>query len=773
MSEKQRDTLVLAILALVPTLLFLDVLLGVNAFYARDISQYYVPAKKVLREIVLSGHFPYWNPLFAAGQPMAANPEHEVFYPLTWLILLPDYLHAVQILPLLHIFIATFAMYALLRSMELGRTAACIGALSFGVGGVVCSNLILFPILFSLAWLPLTCLYTRRFLLHRLPRDFALAAFFLGVQLLVGEPTTAFQSGVLLGLYALHRGRKGAMRNVAFVGAISIAALCVAAVQVIPTLDHFRDTARARGIEFDLVSRWSMPFHRLTEVFYPYALGRDAAHDHAQYWAWPLYGEDTKVPFYFSIYSGLLLTVMAAAGVLARMRGTMLLLVTAAISIVAAAGANTPLLRILYDAGARTIRYPEKFVLMFVFALVVFGAHALDRFLRGDEAMRRHALRVALATTIAAAAIALFSLTDAYERAFRAFWSIPSTERVDWVLPVSRQDWFYAAGRGMLLVLLLASFTRVRRPLWIVLGGLFAVADLAPVAIEVSPRVPMEFYREVPAVVRQFPEKRDDFRIFHIANWSGETRAGHFYRQRHPDFFWRLRNALVPFIPAQHGLHIAIPGDFDLTEVTATDDFTRAVWALEDSGNKDWLNIVVPMSNIRYLGIYRKPEEAMAETQGRPHVLQPVKFVEGEHQPRHYFADQMETARDWREFVRKLSAKRYSRRVAFVGADPFLPGRGTVRGVEEWPNGARIDVEAEGRAFLVMSVTPHRHWRISIDGRPVPAVVTNIGYQGVIVPAGRHRVEMTYRNPFIAIGAAISIVTLLALAYVFCRMRGL
>ena len=51
-------------------------------------------------------------------------------------------------------------------------------------------------------------------------------------------------------------------------------------------------------------------------------------------------------------------------------------------------------------------------------------------------------------------------------------------------------------------------------------------------------------------------------------------------------------------------------------------------------------------------------------------------------------------------------------------------------------------------------------------------MVTNIGYQGVEVPAGRHIVEMRYRNPLISAGAAISAATLLALAIVFCRMRG-
>jgi uncharacterized membrane protein YfhO len=93
--------------------------------------------------------------------------------------------------------------------------------------------------------------------------------------------------------------------------------------------------------------------------------------------------------------------------------------------------------------------------------------------------------------------------------------------------------------------------------------------------------------------------------------------------------------------------------------------------------------------------------------------------------------------------------------------------------VREWANGARIDVAAAGRAFLVMSVTPHKYWRITIDGKPAQSMVTNIGYQGVVVPAGRHVVEMRYRNPLIAIGAAISAATLLALTIVFCRMRGL
>jgi hypothetical protein len=778
--SRRRDAFVLAILAAVPALLFLDVLLGWRGFYVRDVMHYYYPAKKVLREIVLSGHFPYWNPWFSAGQPMAANPEHEVFYPLTWLILLPDYVHAFQLLPLLHVFLATFTMYALLRSMDLGRPAACIGALSFGIGGLLCSMLILFPYLFSIAWLPLTCLFARRFLLQRRRRDFLLAAFFLGLQLLIGEPTTAFQTGVLLGLYAIYRGVKdertprGVAKRVGVIGAISVAALLVAAVQVIPTLDHFRDTARARGIDYGNVQRWSTPFPRLAELVYPTILGRHAALDHSRYWASALYGADTKVPFYFSIYSGLLLTLMAAAGVLSRRRGTVLVLTIGTISIIAAAGAHTPLLRMLYDAGiAATLRYPEKFVLLLVFTVLVFGAQSLDRLLSGDEALRKAALALAGVVTLVAIGLALFSLTSSYEPVFRRAWSIAAGRDVREMIGLAHIGWFVATCRGVLLLILLAALPRIRRPLWIALATLFAIVDLGSLVPELTPRTPLSFYRNPPAVVQQFPAQRDDFRIFHMANWAGRSRSGTFYQQARPELYPILRNSLAPLTPAAHGLRIVLSGDFDLTELVPTDEFTKAAWRLADAKQSNWLNVVAAMSNIRYVGIYRRPEEALRLANGDLANIQPVKFVEGTGHPRYYFATEMDVARDTGEFVRKLSARRYTRQVAFVGANAFAPANGVVQRVHEWTNGARLDVEAAGNAFLVMSVTPHKYWRVTIDGRPASSVVTNVGYQGVAVPRGRHTVEMRYRNPLIAVGAAISLATLLALAIAFCRMRGL
>jgi hypothetical protein len=183
----------------------------------------------------------------------------------------------------------------------------------------------------------------------------------------------------------------------------------------------------------------------------------------------------------------------------------------------------------------------------------------------------------------------------------------------------------------------------------------------------------------------------------------------------------------------------------------------------------DWFNIALSMSNGGYITVHEDPEVAHARAGGNLRLLQPTKVMKGIPYPRYYFASTLVPVRDREEFVALLLKKRYPRDVAFVTAPVFSGAAGHVHRWKETANTAAIDVEAPGRAFLVMSVTPHKYWRVAIDGVETEPIVTNIGYQGIVVPPGRHTVTMRYRNPLIAAGAAISLATLLALALIARR----
>ncbi len=723
----KRDGIALAILAAIITLFFIDVLAGYNTLYLRDLSHYYYPAKHVLREIVRGGEFPYWNPLLAGGQPMAANPEHEVFYPLTWLILLPDYDLGFRLLVLLHVYIAAWTMYALLRSMRCSPAAAFLGALSFALGGAVLSCLVLLPILLSLAWLPLTCLFTRRFLRDRRPRDFVPAALSLGVQVLVGEPTTIAQTGFVLGVYALFRFR---LRGVALVALVAIAAFAVGMVALLPAIDHARDSVRAHGFAFQFVTTWSTPPLRLAELVFPDVLPNGGA---------KLYERGT--PFLLGIYPGLLVAALLVAGLVLRARGAGITATILIASWLLALGHHTPLWRWLYDAGlARSVRYPEKFLLMGLFAATVFAARML-----GDARARR----VAVYVSAAIAAVALVR------------WS-----------PV-------AVLLAALLALLLRNFEHRAA---VALTAVFVLLDLGLQIPKLAPRMPAEYLTEPPLLARQLPAQRDAWRLMHVIEWqTQDVRFRPFTAG--PELYWIRRNALRPMMPARWGIRTVMEADYDQTALLPTTDFVEAAWWLAHV-RRDWPEIIGPMANAHFLGSYDDPRAALARVNGDRRIVQPVKIDRLGNNPRYYFAERVETIRDVRDFGERLAKATSTRGVAYVGRgfSPPLPVARAAEGgglkprptlIRETANTVLLRVTTPTPALLVMSVTPHKYWRITIDDRPAEAIGVNVGFQGVVVPEGEHRVEMRYRNPLIAIGGAISAAALLALGFVAITMRAL
>jgi hypothetical protein len=779
---RRHDLFALAILALICSLLFIDVLVGTHNFYMRDLTRYYYPTKQIIRDIILGGEFPYWNRLFAAGQPIAANPEHEVFYPLTWLILLPSYDLGYRLHILVHVYLGVFGMYALLRSMRLEIPASFFGALAFGIGGTYMSYINLLPILFCAAWLPLTCLYVRKFLLAPNVRDFALASLFLGMQFLVGEPTTVMQTGFIIGMYALYRGWYAAkdhdlgwtyaipemLARVAFIAIISIAAIAVGAAQMIPAVDHVGDSARSRTFDFSLVSAWSMPWAKFAELIYPNFLGHLSIDRVTWYWAGGIY-PGMGSPFIFSVYSGLLFAALIAAAFFVRPRGGRFVILLSIFSLLLALGGHTPFLRFLYEAGiATSIRYPEKFVLIAIFACVLLTSKLLERLLDGDESVREAALGFVAAVTVVALIVVIAGFTPYYQKAFTYVWGLKGGAAAK-MTDISHRDWMFALARGVVLFALLWYARKLKRPVFLGALAVFLLLDIAPVVHELNPRMPSRFFSEPPPILRVFPEDKSKFRIFHEADWYGQEEVARKYFSTGNAVYWIVRNGLYPMTPAGYDLSMVIERDYDKTALLPTIDFTDSVWDVKRSGRADWWQPMMAMSNAWYRGEYKPFDAEKKRVNGRMKTAESIQFTKVEEFPRYYFADQLVEIANRYDFSRKLSKGSYSKRVAFTGEPSFVPARGVVHGWRETANTAVIDVESFGKGYLVMSVTPHKYWRVTIDGKETRAIVTNVGYQGIVVPAGRHRVEMRYRNHLAANGAKISLASalvLIALAFV-------
>ena len=770
-TQRRQDLLAVLLLVLLPTLLFADVLFGSKNFYLGDITRFHYPMKKIVREIIRHGEFPYWNRDISAGQPLAANPQHEVFYPPNWLIFLPDYDLGFRLQVLLHVYIAAIGMFALLRSMTLSLTASLFGAISFAFGGAFLSYGSLLPFFYSVAWMPWTCLASRKFLITGRPRAFALAAMFLALQLLIGEPTTIAQTMLLVALYAVYRRRDGFARNAGGVALIAVVALLLAAVQVVPMIDHVRDSVRSEPFPYEVVASWSMPPAKLAELLFPNLLGHISIHGVPWYWGGTLY-RGTGLPFVLNIYCGLAAVALAAGGLAARIRGWAAFASLFMTSIAFALGGYTPLLRALYDARLVTsIRYPEKFILLGVFSLIVFAAHALDRAMAGERRVAEAAAGFAMAAGLIAGAVSLLGYVPYSVDGFLSAFGLPATPGTLLMIARAWADWSIAGVRALALLLFLLTIYTKRRSAWSLAALLFVCADLYAVVRELNPRVDRTFFTERPQLAGALPDERQTYRIYHEADWHLRGgAAGAFFRSGLQSY-WMLRNGLFPLVNVEYGIASVIDRDYDKTALLSTTEFVRAAGEISQAGRADWRSPLMAMSNAWYRTVFNSFVEEERQAEGDVRKVLPVAFVEHSHQPRYYFADQIVSVASRAEFVQRMISATFSSSVAFINAPAFQPAAGVVNDVRETANDAVLDVTAAGRGFLVMSVTPHKYWRITIDGTRAAAITTNIGYQGVVVPQGRHRITMSYRNTLIPAGAAISMITMASLAAVALRWR--
>jgi hypothetical protein len=100
------------------------------------------------------------------------------------------------------------------------------------------------------------------------------------------------------------------------------------------------------------------------------------------------------------------------------------------------------------------------------------------------------------------------------------------------------------------------------------------------------------------------------------------------------------------------------------------------------------------------------------------------------------------------------------------------PARGTPATiVRDEPDVVEIDATLAAPGLVVLADTYYPGWTATVDGRPAPILPTNHLFRGVPAPAGAHRIRFAYRPRSLALGAALSLLTALALAAGAYRLK--
>lgn len=760
MSDRARVLVCILLLTMLVVVLFADVLFLGRGLFLLDLSRYHYPMKRIVRDTILSGEFPWWNRFYSGGQPMAANPAYEIFYPGQWPVLLGSYRFGYNLHIILHLWLALVGAFLFLREDGRGYTASAIGALSFATSGYFYGLLTILPTCFVWAWTPLAAFFLWRWRKRGEVRWLACAALTLGMQVLVGEPVSLIQNWILLGVCAIADAatvspgerRRILWKNGAALALLAVLSAGVAAVQLLPGSDHLRDTSRGGGLPYRVVVGFSSAPERPLELLYPRHFGshRDSG---PYYWG---VSKFHGTPYLLSIYLGLIVAIGAMASPFARPREGLPVLLLCAIAYAAALGNHTPFFDALYDLGiASRFRYPEKFLSLIVLPLIWLAARTIDRFMLGDHRTRIAVLASSTVVAAGTGVVTLWSQSLAYRRWFVDHWLLVERPETQPLVELSRHYWLIATALTVVLALLLWTRPLWRTELWSAMLVGFCLLDLSQIHGDLAPRMPRQFFQP-PGIVAALDRPLSEFSIFFEGNWL----LAYFY----PKFdqagygrYWIDRNGLLPPTQGSWGVRSAMNRDYDETYLAPTRDMIAAMLSLNLKGIAAWWQPFAAISNVRYVLDYRDFDQVARECRGHFESSRPVtlrRFAVAS--PRYYLATELIQAPHWRDVAAVARRRGVIPEVAFVSSAPFVPARGRIMNVTERPSEARIEVESSGRSFLVATVTRHRYWHVEVDGRRTDPQPANIAYQGVVIPPGRHVVTMRYRNPLVVAGGVIS-----------------
>lgn len=154
-----------------------------------DLVSFFYPNHVFASESLRQGEFPLWNPYLFGGMPFAADIQSGLYYPLNWLFWLAGNVtyEKLEMLAVVHYWLAASFSYALARSLGLGRWPGVVAGVCYAFSGFAVSHLGHLPMLEAATWLPLVLLAVNQAARKESWRWAVAAGLFLSISFLAGH----------------------------------------------------------------------------------------------------------------------------------------------------------------------------------------------------------------------------------------------------------------------------------------------------------------------------------------------------------------------------------------------------------------------------------------------------------------------------------------------------------------------------------------------------------------------------------------------------------
>jgi hypothetical protein len=371
-----------------------------------DMPEQFLPWRAFAADSLRGGHLPLWNPYTYAGEPFLGGFQSALLYPPNALFLFLPLARAANLSVFLHLLLLGWGLYRWAVRRGLLPLAGLAGAAVLALGGAVYPHVYAGHLsnLCAMAWAPWILGGLESWGTARRRAGLFEASAALCLQILSGHVQYVFLTAVAAGLQAvLWSAADPAARRRALPGcaAVYFGGALLAAAQLLPGVAAAAEGLRQQRLPFEVASSFFLPPENFLTLVAPGFFGD---HLHHPYWGrW--YLAEASV---FIGAAGLVL-VLIGARVRAPGRRPRLDLALAALLLLLALGASTPLYRLLYEHAPLfgQFRGMSKFAFPAAVFLALLAGAGADALLRGRALPRGTAAAALGAALVLGAAGAL------------------------------------------------------------------------------------------------------------------------------------------------------------------------------------------------------------------------------------------------------------------------------------------------------------------------------------------------------------------------------
>ena len=773
--RKSEHTPAVCFLAAVNLLFFFRLWFSTSILHGSgtDVVSFQYPMLEWARDELLAGRFPHWNPHIWGGHPFHAMGQAGLAYPVNWLLMLPGAFVWIKLSVAFHALLGSVLAYVLAYCVvregdvapRLASPAAVLAGVVYGYSGFVLFHAYAghINLLASAAWVPGVWLglwgLSRG---DRIWRWFVVLATSVAAIVLAGSPQVliiALAPGGLwfAGLVVWNAVEADASRRLRLVlvslgsavGAVLVG-LALAGVQLLPMLRLLSLSARG-GVEGEgLALSYSMPWSGFWGLFVPRLWGDLGGVWWARISRWEFAG-----------YVSLATALCGAVALFFERKRSLLLGFAGVVALWLAVGGNGALYPLLVKwlPFLGSFRVPGRFVLVVVLVSGVLGSVGVAQVLAGRVQHVR--LGVLGGFVVGVAGVLLLAFMPEKTPGFWASYVGDMTEGqggkglVEACAGLVRRDLVREVLLGGALLSFLwavASSERVRDCRWLrLLPALLVALLLWSSGHGLLSGGPPALYRVPDSAGKLLAVAGNRGRIayFEDRGWNKVMQHGSYNIGGYDP---SISASMNMFINAGHFGERGMAAD--------------KVWALWPTGRthsptKFWDIAGVGHVVTQHPGRFEKGAWRKVAGDGGWGLYQNPRAARIAYCPENVSAapDRAGVARTmWsREFVTGESAV-----IMAEAIEPPASGC-KVRKVGAEPARPAFDVEAKGRALVVVQSSHHPEWVCRVDGRDSPSLSTNLVSTGCFVEAGSHDLELVYRPVTFWWGLALTLLSLAGL----------